>query len=60
MEEGTAKELAMTKAKYDKLRAQTLADTTLTEEQKKTLTELYNQQEEAENQKRADAKLKQL
>jgi hypothetical protein len=59
MEEGTAKELAMTKAKYDKLRAQTLADATLTEEQKKTLTELYNQQEEAENQKRADAKLKQ-
>jgi hypothetical protein len=59
MEEGTAKELAMTKAKYDKLRAQTLADVTLTEEQKKTLTELYNQQEEAENQKRADAKLKQ-
>jgi hypothetical protein len=59
MEEGTAKELAMTKAKYDKLRAQTLADVTLTEEQKKTLTELYNQQEDAENQKRADAKLKQ-
>jgi len=59
MEEGTAKELAMTKAKYDKLRAQTLADTTLTEAQKKTLTELYNQQEDAENQKRADAKLKQ-
>ena len=59
MEEGTAKELAMTKAKYDKLRAQTLADATLTEEQKKTLTKLYNQQEEAENQKRADAKLKQ-
>ena len=59
MEEGTEKELAMTKAKYDKLRAQTLADTTLTEEQKKKLTELYNAQEEAENQKRADAKLKQ-
>jgi hypothetical protein len=59
MEEGTAKELAMTKAKYDKLRNQVLADVTLTEEQKKTLTELYNQQEEAENQKRADAKLKQ-
>ena len=59
MEEGTAKELATTKAKYDKLRAQTLADVTLTEEQKKTLTELYNKQEEAENQKRADAKLKQ-
>jgi hypothetical protein len=59
MEEGTAKELAMTKAKYDKLRAQTLADATLTEEQKKTLTELYNKQEEAENQKRADAKIKQ-
>jgi hypothetical protein len=59
MEEGTAKELAMTKAKYDKLRAQTLADVTLTEEQKKTLTDLYTQQEEAENQKRADAKLKQ-
>ena len=59
MEEGTEKELAMTKAKYDKLRAQTLADTTLTEEQKKTLTQLYNDQEEAENQKRADAKLKQ-
>lgn len=57
MEEGTEKELAMTKAKYDKLRAQTLADTTLTEEQKKTLTELYNDQEEAENKKRADAKL---
>ena len=59
MEEGTEKELAMTKTKYDKLRAQTLADTTLTEEQKKTLTELYTQQEEAENQKRTDAKLKQ-
>jgi hypothetical protein len=59
MEEGTEKELAMTKAKYDKLRAQTLADTTLTEEQKKTLTQLYNDQEAAENQKRADAKLKQ-
>jgi len=59
MEEGTAKELAMTKAKYDKLRAQTLADATLTEAQKKTLTDLYNQQEEAENQKRADAKIKQ-
>jgi len=59
MQEGTEKELAMTKAKYDKLRAQTLADTTLTEDQKKKLTELYNQQEDAENQKRADAKLKQ-
>jgi len=59
MEEGTEKELAMTKAKYDKLRAQTLADTTLTEEQKKVLTQLYNDQEAAENQKRADAKLKQ-
>jgi hypothetical protein len=59
MEEGTEKELAMTKAKYDKLRAQTLADTTLTEEQKKVLTQLYNDQETAENQKRADAKLKQ-
>ena len=59
MEEGTEKELAMTKAKYEKLRAQTLADTTLTEEQKKVLTQLYNDQEAAENQKRADAKLKQ-
>ena len=59
MEEGTEKELAMTKTKYDKLRAQTLADTTLTEEQKKVLTQLYNDQEAAENQKRADAKLKQ-
>lgn len=57
MEEGTEKELATTKAKYDKLRAQTLADVTLTEEQKKTLTQLYNDQEEAENKKRADAKL---
>jgi hypothetical protein len=59
MEEGTEKELAMTKAKYDKLRNQVLADVTLTEEQKKTLTDLYTQQEDAENQKRADAKLKQ-
>jgi hypothetical protein len=59
MEEGTEKELAMTKAKYDKLRNQVLADATLTEEQKKTLTDLYTQQEDAENQKRADAKLKQ-
>jgi len=59
MEEGTEKELAMTKTKYEKLRAQTLADTTLTEEQKKVLTQLYNDQEAAENQKRADAKLKQ-
>ena len=59
MEEGTEKELAMTKAKYDKLRAQTLADTTLTEEQKKTLTQLYNDQEEAENKKRSEAKIQQ-
>jgi hypothetical protein len=59
MEEGTEKELAMTKVKYDKLRAQTLADTTLTEEQKKVLTQLYNDQEAAENQKRTDAKVKQ-
>ena len=59
MEEGTEKELAMTKTKYDKLREQTLADTTLTEEQKKVLTQLYNDQEDAENQKRTDAKLKQ-
>jgi hypothetical protein len=57
MEEGTEKELAVTKAKYDKLRAQTLADTTLTEQQKKTLTQLYNDQEAAENKKREDAKL---
>jgi hypothetical protein len=59
MEEGTEKELATTKSKYDKLRAQTLADVTLTEDQKKTLTQLYTDQEAAENQKRADAKLKQ-
>lgn len=59
MEEGTAKELAMQKAKYNKLREQVKADVTLTEEQKKTLIDLYNQQEQQEEQKRADAKKKQ-
>lgn len=59
MEEGTAKELAMQKAKYDKLREGVKNDITLTEEQKKTLIDLYNQQEQQEEQKRADAKKKQ-
>jgi hypothetical protein len=59
MEEGTAKELAMQKAKYDKLREGVKNDITLTEEQKKTLTELYNQQEQQEDDKRAAAKKKQ-
>ena len=59
MEEGTAKELAMQKAKYDKLREGVKNDITLTEEQKKTLIELYNQQEQQEENKRAEAKKKQ-
>lgn len=59
MEEGTAKELAMTKAKYDKLREQVKNDVTLTEEQRKQIIDLYNKQEEAENNKRAEAVTKQ-
>jgi len=59
MEEGTAKELAMTKAKYDKLREQAKNDVTLTEEQRKQIIDLYNKQEEAENNKRAELVTKQ-
>jgi hypothetical protein len=59
MEEGTAKELAMTKAKYNKLREAVLNDITLTEQQRLDLISLYNQQEEAENQRRIDAANKQ-
>lgn len=55
MEEGTDKELAMTKAKYNKLREQAKNDITLTEEQRKQIIDLYNKQEEEENKKKEEA-----
>lgn len=57
MEDGTAKELAMTKSKYDKLRKATLDNITLTETQKAELLAIYNEQEVAENTKRTEAKI---
>ena len=48
MEEGTEKELLAQAAGYEKLRADALANVTLTEEQKKTLLAVYDEQEKAE------------
>ena len=48
MEEGTEKELLAQAAGYEKLRADALANTTLTEEQKKALIAVYNEQEKAQ------------
>ena len=48
MEEGTEKELLAQAAGYEKLRADALANTTLTEEQKKALIAVYDEQEKAE------------
>jgi hypothetical protein len=53
MEEGTEKELLAQAAGYEKLRADALANITLTEEQKKTLLAIYDEQEQAQK----DAKL---
>ena len=57
MVDGTEKELAMTKNKYDKLRKAALDNITLTETQKAELTKIYNEQEVAENTKRTEAKI---
>ena len=57
MEDGTEKEIAMTKNKYDKLRKAALDNITLTETQKAELTKIYNEQEVAENKKRTDDKI---
>lgn len=48
MAEGTEKELLAQAAGYEKLRADALANTTLTEEQKKALIAVYNEQEKAQ------------
>jgi hypothetical protein len=48
MEEGTEKELLAQAAGYEKLRADALANVTLTEEQKKTLIAIYDEQEKAQ------------
>ena len=48
MAEGTEKELLAQAAGYEKLRADALANVTLTEEQKKTLLAVYDEQEKAE------------
>ena len=48
MEEGNEKELLAQAAGYEKLRADALANTTLTEEQKKALIAVYDEQEKAE------------
>jgi hypothetical protein len=57
MVDGTEKELAMTKNKYNKLRKAALDNITLTETQKAELTKIYNEQEVAENKKRNDDKI---
>lgn len=59
MEEGTAKELAMTKSKYDKLRAAVEADETLSAARKATIIDMYDQLEQQENTKRGEGKIKQ-
>ena len=48
MEEGNEKELLAQAAQYEKLRADALANTTLTEEQKKALIAVYDEQEKAQ------------
>ena len=48
MEEGTEKELLAQAAGYEKLRADALANVTLTEEQKKALIAVYDEQEKAQ------------
>jgi hypothetical protein len=48
MEEGTEKELLAQAAGYEKLRADALANVTLTEEQKKSLIAIYDEQEKAQ------------
>ena len=48
MEEGFEKEQIAQAAQYEKLRADALANTTLTEEQKKALIAVYNEQEKAQ------------
>ena len=48
MAEGFEKEQIAQAAQYEKLRADALANTTLTEEQKKTLIAVYNEQEKAQ------------
>lgn len=48
MAEGTEKELLAQAAGYEKLRADALANVTLTEEQKKTLLAIYDEQEKAQ------------
>ena len=48
MAEGTEKELLAQAAGYEKLRADALANMTLTEEQKKALLAVYDEQEKAE------------
>ena len=48
MAEGTEKELLAQAAGYEKLRADALANTTLTEEQKKALIAVYDEQEKAQ------------
>ena len=48
MQEGTEKELLAQAAGYEKLRADALANVTLTEEQKKTLLAIYDEQEKAQ------------
>ena len=48
MQEGTEKELLAQAAGYEKLRQDALANVTLTEEQKKTLIAVYDEQEKAQ------------
>lgn len=58
MPEGEAKELAMQNDKYNKLREAAIADTTLTEEKRKEILDLYDQQRAMEDQKKEEDRAK--
>lgn len=59
MPEGEAKEKAMQDDKYRKLREAAIADTTLTEEKRTEILNLYDQQRIQEDQKKAEDRAKQ-
>jgi hypothetical protein len=58
MPEGEAKELAIQNDKYNKLREAAIADVTLTEEKRKEILALYDQQRAMEDQKKEEDRAK--
>lgn len=59
MKEGITKELALNHDKYEKLREQTKKDTTIVEEKKKEIIDLYNELEKQDREKIIAARTKQ-